>query len=182
MSHVMSASAHQEPNELSEEGFIRAFAGYSALMAVVFGGATALLEWRQVFVAVMITAVIIAALSLEGFFFIELFQDGWALAVTVNTTLFMAIVFWVFASETSRSLLGIGAIEVPLSSWLGIIAYVGLTAYACWTKPLKDEDAYRDQGNAILVSGGLPIAFAGPVVCAKDLWERMVPNDSDEDD
>lgn len=42
MSHVMSASAHRESKELSKEGFASAVAFYSLLLAVVFGGATAL--------------------------------------------------------------------------------------------------------------------------------------------
>lgn len=237
MSYVMSSvSVHGRVNELSEAGFIRASAGYSLLMAVVFGGATALgsvwlyptwlapiaclamaficlyavgekggaggtfasvlgamiflglaigsttalLEWRQVFVTVMIAAVIIAAVSFSGFCFTELLQDDWALVVSVNTSLLMAIASWVFASETSKALFGIGTIELSLFSWLGIIVYVGLTAYV-WRKAFQGPSIYWNQNNAILTSGGPLLVAAGFIGVLKKLcWNRPLPDDSDK--
>lgn len=239
MSHVMSASAHQEPKEWSKEGFIRGMTGYSALLALIFGSTvalghawlhptwsapaaclvmaliclysahqegkpsstlagvlgtmiflglavgsmTALLNWSEVFMAVMTTVVIIAAISLVAFCFTEVFQDGWALAGVVIAPLLLAFVFWEFASETSRSLLGMGAIEMSPLFWVGIVIYVYLTAGA-WRAALE-EDVFRDHDNAIRAAADAVFIFAGIFSAVAGIgqlaWRQLSPKGDSDD-
>lgn len=177
MALICLYAAHQK-GDLS--GTLASVLGVSIFTGLTIGSTLALLNWPQVFMAVMITVVIIGAISSAAFFFTELFQDGWGVAVTVNTVLFLAIVLWMFASETSRSLLGMGAIEVPVFSWVGIVIYVGLTA-CVWHAMLDDEDVLRDHDNAVrsAISAVFnPVAIVPAVVGIGQLaWRQLSPKD-----
>jgi hypothetical protein len=156
--------------------------GTMIFFGLTLGSATALLNWMEAFVVIMITMVIIATVSFVAFCFSDLFRDRLSVVGMVIAALLLSFMFWEFASELSRSLFGIGTVQISLSSWVGIIIYVCLTA-GIWRTTLE-EGFSRDHDNAIRTAADAVFIFAGIFLAIVSLgqlvWRQLSPKGDDD--
>lgn len=174
LSFICMYAAHRKEESL---GTFASVLGTVVFNGLAIGAATALGVWpEQVFVVVMLTTTVVFSVSAIGIPFPAVCR-GWALVVTWGMTLFAFIMLWEFSAQVAQ-VRSLPFTEISLGWWLWSIFYALLT-FGLWTHAIE-EVRWHNHNDAILVSGGVPLALFGLLFHTKGTVDELLGDDEDD--